>query len=210
MMYLSSYRLGNDPGVLRRPDQDGRAGIILNALDVYGETRARDFGREIADLEGLGYRTEEIDLRDYFQGRPGLEGRLAGLDLLWAVGGNSFVLARAMTAVGFREALLPAMASGLMYAGYSAGICVTGPDLDGIHLMDDPEDIPQGYDPNMPATTLGLVPFRILPHWRSDHPETKAADRAVEYLERQDLPYRTLRDGEALVVQDDGNVEVWS
>jgi hypothetical protein len=60
MMYLSSYRLGSNPRVLHRNDGDGRAGIILNALDVYGETRAMNLGREIADLEMLGYRSEEI------------------------------------------------------------------------------------------------------------------------------------------------------
>lgn len=210
MMYLSSYRLGNDPGILRHPDGDGRAGIILNALDVYGNTRAMNIGREVADLESLGYRAEELDLRDYVGDQAGLAGQLASLDLVWVVGGNSFGLARAMTASGFREALLPAMDQGLNYAGYSAGICVMAPDLEGIHLMDDPDALPDGYDPGVPVTTFGLIPFRIVPHWRSDHPEAEVADLAVEYLERHELPYRTLRDGEAIVVLDDGTVEVRS
>ena len=210
MMYLSSYRFGNDPSVLRRPDGDGRAGIVLNALDVFGETRAMNIGREIADIEELGYQSEEVDLRSSFIDPARLVERLSSLDLVWVVGGNSFALARAMTASGFRDVLLPAMERGLIYAGYSAGACVTGPDLDGIHLMDDPDDIPAGYDPAVPPTTLGLLPFRIVPHWRSDHPETGRADAAVAYLERTKQPYRTLRDGEALVVHDDGTVEVAS
>lgn len=210
MMYLSSYRVGNNPDVLRRPDGNGRAGIVLNALDVFGGTRSMNVGRETADLEELGYQCEEVDLRSYFIDRARLVERLSSLNLVWVVGGSSFALARAMTAVGFGDALLPAMARGLVYAGYSAGACVTGPDLDGIHLMDDPDDIPAGYDPAVPPTTLGLLPFRIIPHWRSDHPETGRADAAVAYLERTKQPYRTLRDGEAMVVHDDGRIEVAS
>lgn len=210
MMYLSSYRIGNDPSVLRRADHDGRAGIILNALDIYAETRERDIGREIADLESLGYQVEEVDLRAYFADRDALAERLSSLDLLWVVGGNTFGLARAMVQSGFREALLPAMANGLIYSGYSAGTCVVTPDLEGIHLMDDPDCVPDGYDPDTPATTLGLVPFRIVPHWRSDHPETALADDAVAYLKHHGLPYRTLRDGEAMIVRDDGTIEVVS
>ncbi|HLU36348.1 MAG TPA: Type 1 glutamine amidotransferase-like domain-containing protein [Thermomicrobiales bacterium] len=210
MMYLSSYRLGNNPRVLHRNDGDGRAGIILNALDVYGETRAMNLGREIADLEMLGYRSEEIDLRDYFADGAGLAARLALFDLVWIVGGNTFALARAMTASGFRDALLPALERGMIYAGYSAGSCVTCPDLDGIHLIDDPGAVPEGYDPDIPPTTLGLIPFRIVPHWRSDHPESEMAETAAAYMERKGLSYRTLRDGEAIVVGDDGTIEVRS
>jgi dipeptidase E len=210
MMYLSSYRLGDNPEVLRRPDGNGRAGIVLNALDVYGETRATNIGREIADLESLGYRAEEVDLREYFDHHDALAERLSLLDLLWVVGGNSFGLARAIAQSGFRAALLPAMARGLVYAGYSAGTCVMAPDLEGIHLIDDPDCFPDGYDPDTPALTLGLLPFRVVPHWQSDHPETALADAAVAYLERHGLAYRTLRDGEAIVVRDDGTIEVVS
>lgn len=210
MMYLSSYRIGNDPGVLRRPDRDGRAGIVLNALDVYGETRAMNIGREIADLDALGYRAEEVDLRQYFDHHAALVDRLSVLDLVWVVGGNSFGLARAMVQSGFRAALLPAMARGLVYAGYSAGSCVMAPDLEGIHLIDDPNCLPDGYDPGTPALPLGFLPFRVVPHWRSDHPETALADDAVAYLEGHGLAYRTLRDGEAIVVRDNRTIEVVS
>jgi dipeptidase E len=210
MMYLSSYRIGNHPGVLRRPDRDGRAGIVLNALDVYGETRAMNIGREIADLDALGYRSEEVDLRQYFDHHAALVDRLSALGLVWVVGGNSFGLARAMAQSGFRAALLPAMDNGLVYAGYSAGSCVIAPDLEGIHLIDAPDCVPEGYDPESPALTLGLLPFRIVPHWRSDHPESALADDAVAYLERHGLAYRTLRDGEAIVVRDDVTIEVVS
>lgn len=202
MIYLSSYRMGRNADVLRSQRGGGRAGIILNALDVYGDTRARNWNREARDLERLGYSSEEVDLREYFYNHEGLAARLKDLDLLWVLGGNAFALARAMTGSSFGEALGPAMHHGLIYSGYSAGACVAGPDLAGIDLMDDPDDLPAGYDPAVPAVTLGLVPFRIVPHWESDHGETANAQRAVEYLERGGFPYKALRDGEALVIDE--------
>ena len=202
MIYLSSYRLGQDAEVLRAAFPDARAGMIFNALDIFGETRLRNWDREAGDLAGLGYVSEELDLRQFFHDHAGLIHRLDAFDLVWAPGGSAFALARAMTAAGFGAALRPALDRGMVYAGYSAGACVAGPDLHGIHLMDDPDDMPEGYEPGIPPTTLGLVPFRIVPHWRSDHPETERAERAVAYLERESLPYRAICDGEAITVKD--------
>lgn len=208
MIYLSSYRMGRNAEVLRHPEGNGRAGIILNALDVYGQTRARGWDREAGDLERLGYSSEEIDLREYFQHHDALGSRLESLDLVWVVGGNSFALARAMTSSGFRDALVPAMRRGLIYSGYLAGACVAGSDLQGIDLMSDPNDIPEEYDAAVPPTPLGLVPFRIVPHWDSDHADADNAKRAVEYLEQASLAYRALRDGEALVIDESSAGEV--
>lgn len=210
MMYLSSYRLGRHADLLRSASGNGRAAIVFNALDVHGDTRLRNWDREASDLSTLGYDSEELDLRQYVGDSAGLARRLAAIDLVWVPGGNAFTLARAMTASGFGGAIGPAMDRGMIYAGYSAGACVAGPDLRGIHLMDDPDHIPEGYDAGMPAETLGLVPFRIVPHWRSDHPETGRAEEAVRWLERHALDYRAIRDGEVVIVEDDGTVEVRS
>jgi dipeptidase E len=88
----------------------------------------------------------------------------------------------------------------LVYGGYSAGSCVAAPDLEGIHLMDDPAFIPEGYREDVTPQTLHLVPWRIVPHWRSDHPKSVDAEKAVEHLRPSGLDFRTLRDGEALIV----------
>lgn len=202
MIYLSSYRLGHNADVLRT--DRGHAGIIMNALDVYGSTRLINWDREVADFEALGYSAEEVDLREYFDDHAELARRLESLDVVWAVGGNSFVLARAIGASGFREALVPALRRGLVYAGYSAGACVAGPDLRGIELIDDPFVLPDGYHAGMLVKTMSLVPFRIVPHVDSDHPESTDAARVVELLDRQGHMYKTLRDGEALVLDVPG------
>jgi dipeptidase E len=197
-LYLSSYRLGSDPSALRRADGVGRAAIVLNALDGFGQSRSRDLPRERADVGGLGYACEELDLREHFDDPAGLVSCVAGLDLLWVVGGNSFVLARAMTRARLRRALDQRVtAPGFMYAGYSAGACVAGPDLRGIDLVDDPAVVPPGYPADGRAQTLGLVPFRIVPHHDSDHSESP---RIAAQLHAAGLEHRLVHDGQALLV----------
>jgi dipeptidase E len=204
-LLLSSWFLTLDsrppalPSVLRT----GRAGIVLNALDEYGRSRARDYARENRTFETFGYSCEELDLRDYFSAPRELPKRLADLDLVWALGGNAFVLARAMTRAEFRDALQEQLhRPEFTYGGYSAGACVAGPDLQGIDLMDDPTVLPEGYPPTTEPECLRLVPYRIVPHWRSEHHEAEGAERAATHLAENGLPYRCLRDGEAVNVHD--------
>ncbi len=207
-LYLSSYRIGTDRSALAElVERPGRAGIVFNALDGFAD-RLRIFGREWDDLSALGFECEELDLRSYFDDPEGLSDRLSHLQFLWVVGGNSFVLARAMTQSRLQEALdLPLSLDRLVYGGYSAGSCVAAPDLEGIHLIDDRGIIPEGYLEDVTPQTLHLVPWRIVPHWRSDHPESADAEKAAEYLRHSGLDFRTLRDGEALIVAD-GNSHV--
>lgn len=203
-LLLSSWFLTPEsrPSTLSDAPATGRAGIVLNALDGYGDSRARDYAREIRTLERFGYTCEELDLRDYFAAPEKLPERLAGLDLVWSLGGNAFVLARAMTQAGFRDALQQQLhRPEFTYGGYSAGACVTGPDLQGIELMDDPTVLPESYSPSTAPECLGLVPFRIVPHWRSEHPETEGAERAAAHLAERGLSHRCLRDGETLNLQ---------
>jgi dipeptidase E len=67
-LYLSSYRLGDDPGrltaLLRTPRP---AAVVANAVDMLpADLRAEGVASEVAALAGLGLTAEEIDLRAYF------------------------------------------------------------------------------------------------------------------------------------------------
>ena len=203
VLYLSSYRLGSDPAAIVATQVDARAGLVFNAHDGY-PSRLRTWDDECADITALGYACEELDLRDYWAAPPGdLTKTLARLELVWVVGGNTFVLAKAMTLAGFGVALVDARQLGnLSYGGYSAGSCVVGPDLVGIDLMDEPDLVPDGYPADAEAAGLALVPFRIVPHVDSDHEESGLAAVALAHLERTGLAFRPLRDGQALVVRD--------
>ena len=204
-LYLSSYRLGRDRDALRRlVGHPGRAAIILNALDLCATDRSEALRRETEDLAEIGFVADEIDLRSYFSSPAELRDRLDSYDVAWVVGGNTFVLARAMAQSRFNEAIHERLLNHrIVYAGYSAGVCVIGPDLDGCHLMDDPTGVPDGYLPDVAPRPLGWIPWRIVPHFRSDHPESPLADLAVKHLLDANLPFQVLRDGQAFVLDDE-------
>lgn len=204
LLYLSSYGLGQDPSALVASRPGARAGLVFNARDPWPEARLRTWDSEVHDLSGLGYDCVELDLREHWSAGPGqLAEALAALDLVWVVGGNTFVLARAMSLAGFGPALRTGLSQGtLVYGGYSAGSCIAGPDLEGIDLMDEPDLVPYGYPADVAIETLGLVPFRIVPHVDSDHEESDVAGVSLAHLRAAGLDHRPLRDGEAFVVRD--------
>jgi dipeptidase E len=181
-----------------------RAALIENALDLYSEEAREMHRREIydpaAELNALGISSARLDLRKYFGRSEALEAELSNSDLVWVVGGNAFVLRRAMKASGFDDVITGMLDNDqIVYGGFSAGAVVAAPSLCGIHLMDDANSVPNGYDPETVWDGLGLIDHAIVPHYRSPHPETAAAERATRHLSSQGLRYRALRDGEVIV-----------
>jgi dipeptidase E len=208
-LYLSSYRIGDRAGSLLALLGDGRhAAIIENALDNISPA-ARDLYRAeaydpVSELSSLGIAGTRLDLRDHFGDPEGLRARLSGFDLVWVTGGNAFVLRRAMKQSGFDDVIVDMLDNDhIVYGGFSAGAVVAAPSLEGIHLMDDPDEAPAGYDRETIWDGLGLIDHAIVPHYRSPHPESASAERAVKHLCSRGLRYRTLRDGEVIVWTED-------
>lgn len=203
-LYLSSERLGERAGALLAMVNGPRVAIIANGYDHCGEL-ARDFYRsEIYDpapeFVSLGLVPEEIDLRAHFGDAESLRRRLSGYDLVWVMGGNSFVLRRAMHASGFDRVITEMLeADTIAYGGYAAGAIVAGPTLRGMELMDAPWLVPNGYDEPLIWHGLRLTPFSIVPHYRSHHPDAAAAEKVVSYMEAKKARYRALSDGEVIV-----------
>ena len=116
------------------------------------------------------------------------------------MGGNSFVLRRAMKQSGFDSIIRERLAADtIAYGGYAAGAVVAGPTLRGLELMDDPFELPDLYDEQLIWTGLGLTPFAIVPHFRSAHPEAASAEKVVSYMRARRTRYRALSDGEVIV-----------
>ncbi len=205
-LYLSSFRIGNKPEELLKLLGTGRrTALILNAMDfMNAKDRADDFGREAERLKVIGLEPTEVDLREYF-GKPNeLKQKLSEFDLIWVRGGNAFVLRRAFKQSG-ADAVIPELLSEdrIVYGGYSAGIDMLTPSLHGAELVDDPHIIPEGYDTEIVWECLDLLPYSIAPHYKSDHPESAAIDKSVEYLIDNHLPFIALRDGEVIAVNGD-------
>lgn len=203
-LYLSSERLGERSGALLAMVAGPKVAVIANGYDYCGAI-ARDFYRAevydpVPEFEALGLEPEELDLRAHFGDPQSLKQRLVGYDLVWVMGGNSFVLRRAMRSAGFDIVIRELLeADTITYGGYAAGAVVAGPSLRGMELSDDPWEVPAGYDEPLIWHGLGLTPFAIVPHYRSRHPDAAAAEKIVSYMEARKVRHRTLSDGEVIV-----------
>lgn len=89
----------------------------------------------------------------------------------------------------------------MVYAGYSAGVCVLSPTLKGLEIIDDPNIISEGYQKDVIWEGLCLINFAFAPHYKSNHPESEAVNREVEYYVKNRVEFKTLHDGEAIVIQ---------
>lgn len=205
--YLSSYKLGNESQKLKTllPSESRRIGYISNALDWSADLgrRARTEQFDMEQLRTLApdLTVEKLDLRDFFHAPGVLKQALVGFGTIWVCGGNSFVLRQAMRLSGFDCALKEFVSDGvnMLYGGYSAGICVLGPTLKGIDIMDDAFEQPYGEHETI-WDGLGIVEYTIVPHFQSDHPEAAAADRALAYMQGVGVAVRPLRDGEVIII----------
>ena len=180
-LYLSSFRVGAHGDELLRMVGDGRrAALVPNALDDFSHA-----GRDVADLEALGFAVTVVDLRT---------APVPACDLLWVRGGNVFTLRRALAG---REAELVDRIRGdaFVYGGYSAGVCVLSPDLRGLEAVDPP-----GPDPLW--TGLGLLDRPVVPHVDTpEHPESPACDALSAAFTAAGRRHWALRDGDVLVVE---------
>ncbi len=204
-LFLPSDKFGTRLDLLTGLVKPGaKVGVIANALDLIPaanrETYARLIHDPVAELREAGLDAAPLDLRDYFGAPQTLAPVLADLDMVWATGGNAFLLRRAMRQSGFDRFAPPLIrADRLAYGGWSAGAVVACPNLKGIDLMDDPNQVAEGYDPAPVYDGLDLIGFHLVPHYDSDHPESPAAEAVTMYLLDQALPYRTMRDGDVLI-----------
>lgn len=202
-LYLSSYKLGNKPDeLLGLLNGRRRTAIIENAKDFQtDDERAVSLAEQVQLLETLGLEPSAVDLRDYFGRAEALKEELSKYDLLWVRGGNCFVLRRAFKQSGADKIIKELLESdSIVYAGYSAGIDMLVPSLHGAELVDDPHQVPDNYNPEVVWDSLGLLPYSVAPHYKSDHPESADIDKSIEYMVDNHIPFIALRDGEAIVV----------
>jgi dipeptidase E len=201
-LYLSSYRIGDQGHRLAELARGKTALVVSNALDFSTDSARRRFGteREIGWLAELGIPAEPLDLRDYFASQHTLPEKLAAAGMLWVVGGNTFLLRKAMHISGIDQWIHGHLEDEhFLYGGYSAGNCVLSPSLKGIHLADEPEAQSIGYEHPTIWEGLGVIDYYIVPHFRCDHFESASMEAVVDYYSEHELPYRAIRDGEVIL-----------
>ena len=202
--YLSSYKLGNEIDALKALiPSNKKTAFISNALDFSSdlERRKKSEQSDIDDLISAGLDVELVDLRDYFDHQDDLEKKLSEFGVIWVRGGNAFVLRAAMKRSGFDVILRQLIKKeGILYGGYSAGVCVLAPTLRGIELVDDPTVKPYGDDMETIFEGLNIIDYSIVPHYQSNHPESEKMETVVEYMKKNEIPFKTLKDGEVIVI----------
>lgn len=46
-----------------------------------------------------------------------------------------------------------------------------------------------------------ILEYAFAPHYKSDHPESEDIDRAIEYMINDKIPFKTLKDGEEIIIK---------
>lgn len=201
-LYLSSYKVGDRVDELKKwiKEHGNKICLIPNSRDVYPESERKTNGiqADVEELTNLGFDVTVISLKDYFSNKEELIERLKEFKAFYVIGGNTFALRQAMYLSGFDEYLKRIENNpDYLYAGYSAGICVLAKDFHGLDVCDDPSINPYGIDTMWDG--LGYFDYIFLPHYKSNHKETELIDLSVEYCDKHNIKYKTLRDGEVII-----------
>ena len=201
-LYLSSFKIGNKAEELKKwiTENDNKICLIPNAMDVSLESKKELRIQEgIRELEELGFEVTVTFLEEYFGEKEKLREHLKEFYAFYVLGGNTFILRQAMYLSGFDECLKELAAKpNYLYAGYSAGICVLAEDLHGLEIVDSPNENPYDYD-HVIWKGIGLIDYLPMPHYKSDHPESALMDEEIAYCRKNNIIYKTLRDGDVII-----------
>jgi dipeptidase E len=176
-LYLSSIEIPMPDDLaqlLGKPLNMVSIAMIPNAKDYYSKrARALILEQRTSYFESLGLTATIVDLREFHQPEK-LVSRLKGFDLIWGMGGNTYILRYEMKRSGFDAAIKELLKLGIVYGGESAGALVAGDSLDGINLESADEP---GFAEEIVREGLKLVPYTIVPH--ADNPEFRSIMNAV-------------------------------
>ncbi|MFS8131257.1 MAG: Type 1 glutamine amidotransferase-like domain-containing protein, partial [Candidatus Dojkabacteria bacterium] len=204
-LFLSSYQLGNHPEELAKLfGSNKKIAVICNARDYdFDEADYKKKQEEqVSNLKNIGLDPEILDLRNYFGKEEELRNILNKLGGIWVRGGNTFVLRIAYKLSGLDTIILDysRTRSDFVYGGFSAGVCVLQKNLKGIDFIDNPNLVKSTYkNERILWNGLGIIEYVFVPHFQSDHLESKNANLEVEYYKKNNIPYKTIRDGEVII-----------
>ena len=185
-LFLSSHDFGNYKTELLKLTKNGRKTLIIaNARDFLSDDdRQSVVSRKLALFRDAGFEAEELDLRQYFGRKEQLAEFIESYrpNLIFAIGGNVFLLSTAYRLSGFAEILLNDLKQDkYVYGGGSAGAMVLVNSLKYYgHDNLVPEIVPEIYGADAVMDGLGLIDQYVVPH--ADEP--KFAEPTKEYCNR--------------------------
>ena len=141
-----------------------------------------------------------------YKTRDRIEKELAGADVIWVNGGNTFYLLDIARKTGFMDVVSNLVRNkGVMYGGTSAGSILASPTIESAGWGGD------GADKNKVGitdlTSFNFVPFTTLVHYEPAKEKTEL----LKY--KQNIAFYAIEDGGAVEVSDEsiathGNVEI--
>lgn len=203
--YLSSFKIGYPTSVERLKEllpANKKVAYISNALDfAAGESQDKHREWDTRELTEVGLEVEPLDLRDYFGRAEELATKLKDYGVIYVSGGNVYDLRIAMRLSGFDDALKTMLDDDVLYAGYSAAVCVLSPTLRGYHIVDDPNNGTYGNHETI-WDGLNLIGWQFAPHFDSDHGESEDINKEISYCKEHGLPFKPLRDGDVIILEE--------
>lgn len=202
-LYLSSYKLGNDTSYLKDwiKENDNKILMISNSRDykVFDEEEKDKLKYNVKILEDVGFKVTLLDLRNYFYDNEKLVDDIKNYNAIYVRGGNVFVLRKAMSLSGFDKYLIDNRENdNILYIGESAGTCVLGKTLRGLDILDEPVNV---YNNDLVTYEgIGLLDFTPVPHYKSEYVGVKMVDDTVKYMEKNNIKYKTIKDGEVIIL----------
>lgn len=183
--------------------ENRRALVVFNARDYKEDEGLEKQQNLFADNN---FEFHKLDLRDYFGRTEELRGLIdkysPGQVVL--LGGNTFLLRRALAQSGFDEMIKSDIAADkYVLAGHSAGSIVAGPSLEGFERLDNQHVLIPGYDPGVIWSGLGLTDTRIIPHVSRDIYRQQITAIREQLFDANGWRYVELNDDEVFVVNGD-------
>ena len=203
-LYLSSYKLGNKTDYLKEWIKEHGNNILMisNAKDdkPFDEEEKEKLEYNVKVLEDVGFNVTLLDLRQYFNNNDKLMDDIRGYNAFFVRGGNTFVLRKAMSLSGFDKFLVNNKTNDkILYIGESAGTCVLAKNLDGVDIEDNPINVYN--DDVVMYEGVGLLDFSPVPHYKSEYVDNKIIDDTIDYMKKNNIEYKTIKDGEVIIFE---------
>lgn len=145
------------------------------------------------EIKEIGMQLFTVDLKD--ENEQSLMEKLAGSDVVYVNGGNTFYLLDWARKSGFDKVIKDLVIQGKVYIGTSAGSLLVGPDISVSGWK-------SSWDRNIVGlkdfSGLGLVPFVVSPHFAES--EREVLEKNMKEVNYQII---ALTDKQAIAVEDD-------
>lgn len=201
-LFLASQDFGNYVDRLSAMVGKNRKTLVVTNARDYSVDKGVEAQKELFAANDLDFY--ELDLRKYFGQQEELEKFVdeyqPGAVIL--LGGNVFLLRRALYQSGFDEILKrDVCADKYVLAGHSAGAIVAGSELHEFERLDDATLVLPGYQEEIIWGGLGLTSMAILPHADSEKYGNEVARLSAEF-EKENRRHVVLNDSDVFVVDN--------